>query len=168
MKDNIKTFLLAGIPFGITIGLFWGVMSNLSVGIISGIILGFLFGFIISIFVSIQSKKFKKSSSVIIGDGNIIMEGAANHFKGMESVGGWLCLTKQDIIFKSHNFNVQKHQTVIPLNQIDEVKSSLTLGFVPNGLQIMTKDTVEKFVVNRRKEWIRKINEAISSKNNSI
>ena len=153
MKDNMKTFFLAGIPFGIIMGLF--------VGIIAGIILGFLFGLSISAFVTIQSKKFTRNSSLITDNKNIIMEGVANHFKGAESVGGWLCLTEKEIVFKSHNFNIQKHKTVIPLNQITEVKTSSTLGFVPNGLQIITNSSIEKFVVNKRKDWIRKINVAI-------
>jgi hypothetical protein len=161
MKDSLKTFIVAGIPFGIIMGAFVGITNNPYAGIIAGIILGFLFGLSISAFVSIQSKKFKKSSSLITDDKNTIMEGVANHSKGAESVGGWLCLTEKEIVFKSHNFNIQKHKTVIPLNQITEVKTSLTLGFVPNGLQIITNSSVEKFVVNKRKDWVQKINAAI-------
>lgn len=163
MKDNLKTFMLAGIPFGVIMGLFVGITNNFLVGMIAGIILGFLFGLSISSFVSIQSKKFKKNSSLITGDKNTIMEGVANHFKEAESVGGWLCLTEEKIVFTSHNLNVQKHQTVIPLSKITEVKTSLTLGFVPNGLQIITSNGVEKFVVNKRKDWVQKINAAVLS-----
>ena len=163
MKDNLKTFMLAGIPFGVTMGLFIGITNNFLVGIIAGIILGCLFGVSISVFVSVQSKKFKKNSSLIIEDKNTIMEGVANHFMGAESVGGWLCLTEKEVVFISHNFNIQKHKTVIPLNQITEVKTSWTLGFVPNGLKIITSNGVEKFVVNKRKDWLQKINAAILS-----
>ena len=160
MKDNIKKILFAGIPFGITMGLFYGIISkNLYLGILTAVFLGAFFGFFIWLFVFIQSKKLKKSSLELTGGKGIIMEGEANHFKGKESVGGWICLTDNEIIFKSHNFNIQKHQTIIPLNQIAEVKTSLTLGFVPNGLQIITiNGVVEKFVVNKRKTWIEKIN----------
>lgn len=168
MKDSLKTFLLAGISFGTIMGVFVGITNTLLSGIIAGIILGALFGLIISAFVFIQSKKFKKSSPESIGDKDIIIEGVANHFKGVESVGGWLSLTTEELVFKSHNFNVQKHKSVIPLNQITEVKTSLTLGFVPNGLQIITNSSIEKFVVNKRKEWIQKINEAILSQNGNV
>lgn len=161
MKNNFKKILLAGIPFGITMGLFWGFMSNFTVGILAGIIHGVLFGVSINIFVAIQSKKFKEVSSSIVGDNDIIMEGAANHFIGKESVGGWLYLTRKEIIFKSHNVNVQKHQMVIPLKQIKGVKTSLTFGLVPNGLQIVTDTAIEKLVVHKRKEWVQKINTAI-------
>jgi len=164
MKDNIKKILFAGIPFGITMGAFYGIIAkNVCLGFLSAVLIGTFFGFFIWLFVFIQSKKFKKSSMEITGGKQIIMEDGANHFRGKESVGGWLCLTKDEIIFKSHNFNVQNHQTVIPLNQITDVKPSLTLGIVPNGLKITAKGNVEKFVVNTRKEWIQKINEAILS-----
>lgn len=167
MKENLKTFVFAGTPFGILMGAFVGIINNISVGIIAGAICGLLFGLFISAFVSIQSKSFKKNLSAISGDKEIVMNGGANHFKGNESVGGWLCLTKEELIFKSHNFNVQKHQTVIPLSQITDVKTSLTLGIVPNGLKIIANGDVEKFVVSKRKEWIKKINEAIPPKNES-
>ncbi len=161
----MQSFLLAAIPFGITMGLFYGIIQgDFVVGIISGLIMGFLFGFLMIAFVYIQSKKFKKSSSTIVEGKNIIMEGAANHLIKNESVGGWLFLTDDEIIFKSHNFNIQRHQTIIPLNRISDVKPHLTLGFVPNGLQIITCNTVEKFVVMNRKAWIQKIKNAISNK----
>ncbi len=164
MKDNIKTFLLAGISFGLIMGAFLDIVNNLYVGIISGVFLGAFFGFFIWLFVFIRSKKFKKNSYEITGGNEIIMEGVANHFKGKESVGGWICLTENEIIFKSHNFNIQKHQTIIPLNQIAEVKTSLTLGFVPNGLEIITvTDVVEKFVVNKRKIWVAQIRSTMLS-----
>lgn len=160
MKDKLIIFLLAGIPFGTLIGLFMGITSNLLVGIMAGSFSGVLFGLFISAFVIKQSKKLKKRSSELIGSNNIIFEGGANHFVGVESVGGWLCLTAKELIFISHNFNVQNHQTAIPLNQISEVNTSLTLG-VPNGLKIVTNSGVEKFVVYGRKKWVQEINKAI-------
>ena len=162
MKDNVKTFLLAGITFGTVMGVFAGIVNNVYIGIISGVFLGTFFGFFIWVFVFIQNKKFKKSSSEIIGGKKIIMEGSANHFKGKESVGGWIWLNSDEVIFKSHNFNFQNHQIVIPLIQIAEVKPSLTLGLVPNGLKIITiNGAVEKFVVNKRKVWVEKIKDAM-------
>ncbi|HBW37599.1 MAG TPA: hypothetical protein DEF89_20860 [Desulfosporosinus sp.] len=115
-------------------------------------------------FVFMQSKKFKGKGLAINVEKNIIMEDVANHFMGTESVGGWLYLTSEEIVFKSHNMNNQKHETVISLKQIAEVKTVLTAGFVPNGLKIITiSGIVEKFVVNKRKIWIQKINAAILS-----
>jgi len=94
------------------------------------------------------------------------MYGAANHFKGIEAVGGWLYLTPDEIIFNSHTINIQAHQTVIPLNKVAEVKPVLTLGIIPNGLLIKTKDgIIERFVVFNRKKWINTINNTIKQMN---
>ena len=46
----------------------------------------------------------------------------SQHFKGAESVGGWLYLTEDELIFISHNFNIQKHKIAIPLNQISALR----------------------------------------------
>ncbi len=166
MKDSFRTFMLAGGSFGILVAVFVGVPSNFIHGIIAMLISGFLFGTVISVFVAIHSKGFKKNILEISGGKNVVFDGVANHIRGMESVGGWLCLTSDELIFKSHNFNFQKHKSIIPLNQITEVKTSLTLGLVPNGLKIITNSSVERFIVSERKEWIQKITEAISLKNN--
>lgn len=124
---------------------------------------GVTFGFFLSIFVFFQTKGFKRLKHEIVGDSNLIFDGGANHFMGKESVGGWLYLTDKELIFKSHSFNIQKHTSVIDINQIAEVKPSLTLGIVPNGLNIITTKSEERFVVFDRKIWIQKINETIAS-----
>ena len=70
-------------------------------------------------------------------------------------------MTEKELIFKSHNLNIQNHQLIIPLNQVTGVKASLTYGVIPNGLTITTKTTTEEFVVYNRRDWVRKINETI-------
>ena len=167
MKDNVKIILQAGIPFGIAMGAFYGIITqSAEIGVISATFHGVFFGVSMRLFVFIQSKKLKKYSSEIMGGEEIIKEDGANHLMGKESVGGWLYLTKKELIFQSHNFNIQKHQTVFLLSHITDVKTSLTLGLVPNGLTITANGKVEKFVVYRRKEWVQKINEVISVNNN--
>ena len=87
-----------------------------------------------------------------------IYEGAANHFIGIESVGGKLYLTKEALIFVSHKLNIQTHEMVIPIEEIASYALCNNLGFVPNGLTIYTKSgRSEKFVVNKRKVWVEKI-----------
>ena len=161
MKDSIKTFLLAGGVFGVIMGLFITLASNIRVGAMAGTVLGCIFGSLITVFTLIQSRGFKKNRSKLVENKCFLKEGPANHFKGSESVGGWLYLTKDEIIFESHNINIQVHTALIPLNQISELKTSLTLGTVPNGMQIITNDGAERFVVYNRKAWINEINKAI-------
>ncbi len=84
----------------------------------------------------------------------IIKEGAANHFQGLESVGGKLYLTNRRVVFNSHNLNIQIHQISIPFNKIKKVEKRMSLGIVPNGLLIKTIDgKEEKFVVWGRSKW---------------
>ena len=89
-----------------------------------------------------------------------IFETAANHFSGAESVGGKLYLTQNALIFVSHKLNIHNHELTIPIVEIADLELSNNLGLVPNGLTVHTKSgTTEKFVVNKRKVWIEKINE---------
>jgi hypothetical protein len=160
MKAFFITFLQAGIPFGITMGLFFGIFGGARRGMIAGIFCGLLFGLVLSIFVNVQKRKFQKIGMEITKGKNIIKEGAANHFKGAESVGGWLLLTSDEVVFKSHAFNIQKHQIHIPLNDMVEVKAVNTAGIIPNGLLIKNSDgIIERFVVNSRNKWVEKIND---------
>ena len=163
MKEYLKTLLIAGVPFGIIMSLFYSIVNGVNAGIIGGISSGLLFGLLVSVFVQSQKRKFKKVSSEITNGKDVIIDGGANHFIGKESVGGWLFLTKDEIIFKSHGFNFQRHQLTIGLNQISGVNAISTLGFVPNGLEIIALNgNNERFVVNNRRVWIKKINEAIA------
>lgn len=163
MNDYLKAFLLAGVLFGTIMGLFVGFFSNFLMGFIAGIILGSLFGTIISGFIYIQSNKFKKNGPKDIDSNNLVLEGSANHLIGAESVGGWLYLTQKELIFMSHKYNIQNHKLIIPINQITSINYAYTLGFIPNGLLIITESYIEKFVLFNRKRWHEKINEIISS-----
>lgn len=88
-----------------------------------------------------------------------IYEGAANHFAGAESVGGKLYLRPDALVFVSHGLNIQRHQMSIALADITKLETSNTLGLVPNGMTVYTASGAsEKFVVNKRKVWIEKIN----------
>lgn len=163
MKDFIKTFLITSVPFGIIMGAFFGIMGGLSKGLFGGVFCGLFFGTGVCIFIQWQKKKFKIKGMEITNSKPIIFDGGANHFKGKEGVGGWLYLTDDNVIFKSHAFNIQNHQTVIPLIHINQIKESATMGIIPNGLHIILKDgTTEKFVVNDRRKWIENIKVAIS------
>jgi len=89
----------------------------------------------------------------------ILYEGMANLFKGIESVGGKLYLTENQVIHKPHGVNIQGKETTIFLNEIEQISLRNTMGVVPNGLLIKTKEKEYKFVVNKRKTWLQKIEE---------
>ena len=78
----------------------------------------------------------------------------ANHYKGLEAVGGSLFLTNKRLIFESHSLNIQNHQCIIPLETITGFKKCPTGLVFPNGLLIETETGTEKFVVNRRQSLL--------------
>lgn len=93
---------------------------------------------------------------------SIIKEGAANHFKDIESVGGRLFLTNQRLYFNSHSLNVQIHELSIPYSEIRSVGKRNTLFIVPNGMYIeLQNGKNEKFVLWGRAKWIQEIEQLI-------
>jgi hypothetical protein len=112
-----------------------------------------------------------KSATKIETDADeiIFFEGPANHFKGVEAVGGKLYLTNKRLFFKSHKFNVQNHKLSISLNEIMFVNQYKTLGLVNNGLSVGVRGgMIEKFVVNEIEEWIKQLNEKQTSCNKAL
>ncbi|WP_026690388.1 hypothetical protein [Alteribacter aurantiacus] len=86
-------------------------------------------------------------------------EGHANLFKGIEGVGGKLFLTKHALIHRPHRINFQSKETVIDLKDIANVTTRNTYLIAPNGLLVTTISGKEyKLVVNKREEWVEKIN----------
>jgi hypothetical protein len=93
---------------------------------------------------------------------SIIKEGAANHFKGAESVGGKLFLTTQRVFFESHALNIQTHEHSIPYSEIKFVGKRNTLFIVPNGMYVeLLNGNKEEFVVFGRGNWMSEIEQRI-------
>lgn len=80
---------------------------------------------------------------------------SANYFKGFEAVGGKLHFDKQGFTFKPHRVNIQKNEARIEYTNIRSVSKRNTLGIVPNGISVLTKDDLEhKFVIGHRNDVI--------------
>lgn len=85
---------------------------------------------------------------------------SANLFRGVEAVGGKIFFESTCLIFKSHEYNIQTGETSIDYKQIDTIENTKTLGVVPNGILITTKDDIKyRFVVNNRSKIINFIEE---------
>jgi hypothetical protein len=125
--------------------------------LVGGIIAGLLFAWLSKKFV--VSPGVQKSMEIRLPEGeNILFHSSANHFRGIESVGGTLYQTNKRLIFKSHKFNIQNHQLSIELEEIEMVESFKSLGLWNNGILVKTKTAGnEKFVVEKREEWQRRI-----------
>lgn len=79
----------------------------------------------------------------------------ANYFRGIEAVGGKIFFDETGFVFKSHSINIQSGETRIDYSQIVSVRTRNTLGLVPNGISVLTKDNKKhKFVINNRKTVI--------------
>lgn len=77
-----------------------------------------------------------------------VLEKLANLFRGVEAVGGRMYLTANSVYFSSHRFNVQTGDTRIGLDEISDIQKCNTLGIVPNGLRIITRQgQVHQFVL---------------------
>lgn len=85
---------------------------------------------------------------------------AANLFRGKEAVGGRLHFEEQQMVFKSHAFNIQTGTTIIPYSDVADVQPANNLGFIPNCMVVSTKNGLDyKFVVWKRKELMAFIKE---------
>lgn len=132
------------------------ILISIFSGLVGGALAGLLFGWIMG---KLTKSKFINAVKIVIEkDETILFETAANHFKGIEAVGGKLFLTNKRLVFKSHNINFQNHELSVPLSDIELVGRYKTLGLVNNGLSVTTSDNnVEKFVVEQIESWINQL-----------
>ncbi|HEU0112109.1 MAG TPA: hypothetical protein VFQ73_14640 [Flavisolibacter sp.] len=130
------------------------IAKSVMAAIVAGIVSGLLFGWLTGKF--LISSIFTKSTQFQLDEGEVaIFQTPANHFKGMEGVGGSLCLTDRRLLFKSHDLNIQNHQLSIPLFQVQLVDRYKTLGLMNNGLAVHLKGNItERFVVDKANHWV--------------
>lgn len=91
----------------------------------------------------------------------IIRQGRANHLKSSGGIGGKLYLTDQRLFFKPHSFNAETNEAYIPLQNIKSIAAPHN-DFISKKLVILQDDDlIEFFVVNKRREWIKEIENAV-------
>ena len=167
MKNNAR--FKAGLSFGVFMAVFFilkdlfaaddlttkQILIIIFSACLGGAIAGLLFGWLTGLF---SKSKFVSETTKIDTDPdeNILFDTPANHFKGIEGVGGRLYLTNRRLIFKSHKLNIQNHQLSIDLSDIKQVDRYKMLGLVNNGLALTTiPDKTEKFVVEKIEKWVK-------------
>lgn len=168
MKKN--KWLQSGLAFGLGMTIFFilqnlfqadeittkVVMKAVVAGLVGGLVAGLLFGLILKFFA--QSKTLQKGMELPLHPNeSILFETDANHFKGIEAVGGRLYLTNQRLVFVSHRLNVQNHLWSIIPASIQRVERFRPLLIANNGIRLITADATEKFVVDQREEWIKRL-----------
>jgi hypothetical protein len=125
--------------------------------VLAGVLSGLLFGAALSALR--VSGRLMPDTKPLLSDGEeVVWEGPANHFRGLEAVGGRLVLTNERLLFASHPFNVQTHEWAVSRTDVLDAGPVSTLGVVPNGLLVTTRSgDAERFVVSDREEWTRRI-----------
>jgi hypothetical protein len=157
----LKTALFTGVPFGLFMGLFLALSYGRKVGVPMGFACGLLFGIFVALFAESQRKKMQSRDGTLDGEA-ILFQGPANHFQNTEGRGGWLTFTATRLVFKSHGMNIQNQSLNIKVGEILEVRPTLTIGFIPNGLRITLKNgRQESFVVQNRNKWFKVISQEI-------
>jgi GRAM domain len=161
VKSFVKTALFAGVAFGVPMGIFFGVRvgivqgfsAGISFGLVSGAASGLAFGLALAIFMAIQRRRFSRARPEFSGE-QLLHDGPANHFLNGEAVGGWLFLTRERVLFRSHQFNIQPHELSVPLAEIAEVQPVRAAWIFPNGLRLVTRSgREERFVVEAHRKW---------------
>ena len=140
----------------------YSLKSLIFQGVFFGIFFGIGFPYLSEKLAGKLSKKVTIKPELEL-DEQIEVEGPANLFRGIESVGGKIFLTNKKLIFKSHKINIQKGQTNIKYPEINKIIKRKTAKLINNGIRIITFDEKEfDFVVNERDLWFKKINERIN------
>ena len=161
MKSFIKTALINGTAFGVPMGVLAGVVMAVARGLSFGVPFGLAmaaasgaaFGLATAGFMAIQRRRFSRARAEFIGE-QLVHDGPANHFLNGEGVGGWLFLTKKRLLFRSHQFNVHRHELSVPLKEIAEVQPVRTARIFPNGLRlVMRSGEGLRFVVREHGRW---------------
>lgn len=157
-REWTRMALKSGAMFGVMMGVFATIQSrSIGNGVFTGVIAGACFGSLLTLsfrwLVNRQISKYRASPPDFGGE-TVLMEGPANHFRGVESVGGYLWVTEKRIHFASHRVNVQNHMWTLPLAEVSEVQASTTPGRMQNSLSITTRTgESHSFIVNNLTRW---------------
>jgi hypothetical protein len=166
----MKRSLKAGIVFG-TFMSAWFIFSSVVIDkqdIVPGILTGLVLGLLSAVFFGATMHWFTKKTDKVVqinllpGE-RLLFQTRANHFKGMEAVGGKLTLTDQRLVFKSHYLNIQAHLFSIPLQNIENAQRYKSIGIINNGLKLIVNGEEERFVVDKADEWVSRLAGTIST-----
>ncbi|WRS26137.1 zinc-ribbon domain-containing protein [Oscillospiraceae bacterium MB08-C2-2] len=84
----------------------------------------------------------------------------ANYFKGIGALGGTLVFDQTGMTFCPHQIHVLSEKTRIQYQDICHVAARNTMGLVPNGMSVFTRDGKEhKFVLFNRENVIAYLNQ---------
>jgi hypothetical protein len=86
-----------------------------------------------------------------------VMTGRANHWRGLESVGGRLTVTLTEVIFAPHRMNIQREEARWPRSEVVTATEGTSFDDIVVGL---ADGTQQRFVVFARRKWLAVFNQA--------
>jgi hypothetical protein len=143
----LKTFALAGIPFGLAMGVVNGLRQGWKSGLGSGVAAGILFGALITFFIMRQARRFEQLRPKYEPEG-IVLDAPAN----LGGAGGWLILTKKRLVFEPHKLNVGAKHVSVPLEKISEVRPAT--GKLVRRFEVVVPGATHSFLVENREQWL--------------
>jgi len=152
-KLNLLSFLF----YFVVMGLASSWMDGWRSGILQAFFCALMFFFMMPWLQKFNMKSVTKMmmKTSIEDEENGILCGGANHFKSIEGVGGKMVLFHDELVFKSHKINIQRHEIRMPLSTIADITTYQVWGLFPTGLKITLQNgSVEKFVVGKPDEWV--------------
>ena len=165
MKQAIKSSAIAGGFFTVWMSIYYALMYGKWVGLIGGVASGVLFTLFVTLALYHQNKQLKEIKCNLLAQRVIVHEGTASRRAGIGGCGGWLFLTNDDVIFKANDFNFQKRECYISLEDISRITKKNNLGIVPDGIVMILNDgTPMRFAVQNREVWIREIEQALKGR----
>lgn len=158
-----KMSLITGSAFGLFVFLIIFLLADAKIALRIGLMSAAVFGIFLYRFTSSPQIVAQTALTPEQQTGELILEAPANHVYKGEGTGGRLYLFSDRIHYKSHKENIKNHETCIPLKEIREAKPHNYAGIISTGMWIILKDnTIEKFIVGNRKEWIKQINNLLN------
>lgn len=164
IMHKAKMSILSGLAFGLFVFLFVFLLVDVKIALRIGLTAGagfavFMYGFSSSPAIAAQTALTPEQDT-----GDLLFEMPANHVYKGEGTGGRLYLFADRLYYKSHQKNINNHETTIPLRDIREVKPHNYAGIISTGMWVTLRDgTKEKFIVGNRKEWLARINSLIKT-----
>ena len=158
-----RQIILSALTFGIAMGAFIAFQRHSPrAGLIAGAAGAVLFGLAIALVA-----RHASGLEIQLEPGEqLVHAGPANHYRGVEAVGGRLVLTDRRLAFRSHGMNIQRHEASYPLATITGVAPARMRGIVPNGLVVALADgSRERFVVAGRSRWKKEISIQLQATN---
>ncbi len=144
-KNGFKEYFFMGTIFGLCMGAFFFFtrIVNLAGFFVVAVSSGTLFAFIMYLFAKRVEIKSKYLHNEIAKVRRIICEGVAT----IKGVGGWLFVTEDAIEFYPHKINLGGESIAVLIDDIVAVNN----GF--NNIEIATKESTYKFIVNKPTGW---------------